>query len=239
MFVQEVPAQDWIDAWTAAGYEAADTAGPTFRVRSALLWRRGGPVVASEELRLPTSGYHGSYVAGAMLRLAHLDDVPIAALSVHASPRVVEQRYLDVWAEAVGDLPDPRAGAGRDAGRLWDSDLVLATLRSIDLERFEVLAAGDLNECRAWDDTHPGEWGREFFERVESACLVDCLHSRWGVERRTSFASGDAEYQLDHVLATERIDRLITSADVDEWSATEVSSGDRSDHAPVRFTLAI
>jgi hypothetical protein len=65
--------------------------------------------------------------------------------------------------------------------------LFLNALRELVSDEREVLAAGDLNETRGWDETHPGGWGRDFFANVASAGLTDVTFSRWRSERRTRF----------------------------------------------------
>ena len=102
---------------------------------------------------------------------------------------------------------------------------MLATLQAID---GPMLAAGDLNEARSWDDTHPGEpWGEEFFTRIAHAGIIDVLHSHWKVERPTRDG-----YQLDHVLASHDVaDRIPCPSVVSDAEHTP------ADHAPVRFEV--
>ncbi len=240
VFAQEVPDTAWLEAWELAGWSVSVVEGPQYRVRSALLWRGGG-VEDLGALDLPTAAYHGSYVAGRLLAIPGLER-EVAVLSVHASPSPVSDDDMTTWTSVSGPgaLPVPRdAQPGTDRGTLWDSDMVVATCRRLT-ETCEVLAVGDLNECLAWDDTHSGEWGARFHERVTAGGALELPFQRiWGGERRTYFARGRAPYQLDHALATPAVARLVRSAVVDDsWTEAAVERGDLSDHAPIRFSLA-
>ena len=75
-------------------------------------------------------------------------------MSVHASPNVVGDKWRALWAATEMPIPEPRSG--RD---LVDADLLLASVALVVREH-RVLAAGDWNEARAWDDTFPGDSGR-------------------------------------------------------------------------------
>lgn len=240
VFAQEVPDTEWLDAWELAGWSVSDVEGPRYRVRSVLLWR-GGTLEDLGPLDLPTADYHGSYVAGRLLGVPGLER-EVAVMSVHASPSPVSEEDKAVWITASGSrgLPVARdAQSGTDRGTLWDSDMVVASCRLL-AETYDVLAAGDLNECLAWDDTHSGEWGARFHERVTAGGALELpFHRIWGGERRTYFARGRAPYQLDHALATPAVARLVRSAEVDDsWTEDAVERGDLSDHAPIRFSLA-
>jgi hypothetical protein len=50
--------------------------------------------------------------------------------------------------------------------------MVVASSRLL-AESYDVLAAGDLNECLAWDDTHSGERGARFHERVTAEDVLE------------------------------------------------------------------
>jgi endonuclease/exonuclease/phosphatase family metal-dependent hydrolase len=105
-----------------------------------------------------------------------------------------------------------------------------------------VLAAGDLNEARAWDRLNPGDsWGTEMVEAIRRAGLVDVTWRLWGEERRTRFHPTHPPYQLDVVLTTPAVASLINTATVDPaWvDPTDVATRGLSDHAPVWFTLAV
>jgi hypothetical protein len=168
-------------------------------------------------------------------------ETPVACLSVHASPRPVVGRYLDQWRACGQNLPPPRNSGHPETGPWWDSDLVMATLKLVadagiaSQPRYEVLAAGDLNEAIAWDDNHAGSWGEDFFGAHGGAGLVaDCglvsvLHMLWGGAEKPTHGG----LQLDHVLATEPIGRRM-SARTPEDSA---QAGWASDHLPIRFSI--
>jgi hypothetical protein len=85
----------------------------------------------------------------------------------------------------------------RSAGELWDADFVLQSLANEVARGQSLLAAGDLNESRLWDLTHPGNWGADFFARVEEVGLVDVSRAKLAAELPTR-----GEYQIDYVLAT-------------------------------------
>lgn len=234
LFLQEVPLNhDWGATCEKAGFEIATGAGPTYQVRSLLLWR--GSTVNGEMITLPTAGYHGSYLAAARLNLPSLSRV--TAVSVHASPAVVGPEYQEHWLGPGRPMPKPRTAAS--TGELWDSDLVLATLAEI-ARSGPVLATGDFNECLAWDETHPGGWGREYFDRVDGAGLVSLTHRDGGVEQQTAFTHDGLEYQLDHVLATPDLACPIarTPQPDPSWTRDRVISGATSDHAPLWFEIA-
>ena len=102
-----------------------------------------------------------------------------------------------------------------------------------------MLAAGDLNEARKWDEVNPGHtWGAEFFDSVAARGLHDVTWGLWKEERRTRFHQAHPAYQLDFVLASPEVRDLVTHAAVDSgWSADTISQGDQSDHAPLWFTV--
>ena len=178
-----------------------------------------------------------SYVAGGTVELPGLGATTV--ISVHASPQPVTDADLARW---HGELPAPRTGGSgvRDAGKLFYSDLIVDVLRQMAAGG-PVLATGDLNEARAWDDHHVGHtWGAEFFALVEAAGLRDVTHGLWGEERPTRYHAEQQAYQLDFVLATEDVSRAIVHAEVDAaWLAPDVDLARVSDHAPVWFELAL
>jgi endonuclease/exonuclease/phosphatase family metal-dependent hydrolase len=233
VFLQEVPlVEEWAEISERAGFGIAIDPDSTYRVRSLLLWRRS--TVTAEPFPLPTAGYHGSYLAAARLDLPVVGDT--TAVSVHASPTVVEARYRHHWRQTGLPLPDPRPSAG--SGELWDSDFVLATLAEL-ARRGPVLAAGDFNECLAWDTTHQGAWGKEYFARVANAKLVSLTHRDNAPERQTAFTHDGLEYQLDHVLASPDVsDQIAQAPRVDaNWSRERAIAGELSDHAPLWFEV--
>ena len=232
VFAQETRGP-WLERWQEAGYHVV-TASPRYRPVSAVITRL--EVVGDRPASIPTQGYHGSYLVGLHVLLPG-DTAPLLAVSVHASPRVVDEHNLEIW-DSLAARPRPRvgAGAGAGAGRLFDADMVLATLAECALQG-SVLAAGDFNEARDWDDSHPGEWGRDFFERARKHRLQSPLFELWGEERTTRFNPRGRSYQLDHLLATREVAALVTEAWVDDrWDDAESRHG-RSDHAPVWFAL--
>lgn len=101
------------------------------------------------------------------------------------------------------------------------------------------MAAGDYNECLAWDDHHPGAWGKEYFDRIEESGLVSLTHRDDGREEQTAFTHEGLQYQLDHVLASPSAADLVAQAPrVDPyWSWERVLAGETSDHAPLWFEL--
>jgi endonuclease/exonuclease/phosphatase family metal-dependent hydrolase len=233
VFLQEVPlGKDWLGICEKAGFGVASYSDSTYRVRSFLLWRRN--TVTAEPFPLPTAGYHGSYLAAVQVNLPDVGET--IAVSVHASPAVVETQYREHWLQTGRPLPAPRPSAGPD--ELWDSDLVLATLAEL-ARQGPVLAAGDFNECLAWDDAHPGEWGKEYFARVSDSGLVSLTHRNDAVERQTSFTHDGLEYQLDHVLASPSVaDQIAQAPRVDSaWSRERVIAGETADHAPLWFEI--
>lgn len=233
VFLQEVPfSEDWALVCNDAGFGLSADPDSTYVVRSLLLWRKDA--VDGEQLTLPTAPYHGSYLAAAVLTLPRIGDT--VAVSVHASPAVVDAQHRERWLQMERPLPGPRPSAGPE--ELWDSDFVLATLAELARER-RVLAAGDFNECLAWDDSHPGEWGKEYFARVAESGLTSLTHRDDGVEVRSAFTHDGLEYQLDHVLASQGVgNRIDRPPYVDSsWSRERVLAGETSDHAPLWFEI--
>lgn len=221
LFLQECPDLNALRDQHYTVVETSPPEAPTFKCRSAVVARPGTEMKLTP-LALENAAYHGSYLAGAVVE--GILDVPIAAVSVHASPTRLTDESFDKWA---GPSPTPRAGGGPDAGRLFHADLVLATLRSLAASQ-PVLLCGDWNEARAWDDHNPGTWGKEFFELVVEAGLRDVLFERWGEERPTR-----GKYQIDHVFASPAVVDLVTAAEL----APELRGA--SDHTPVRFSISM
>ncbi len=148
VFAQEVPTDAWLRVWEDAGYTVTLGHDRGWRIRSALVT---GPGLAIEPLTpadLPNLRYHGNYVAAG--RCMDAQGEPVILASVHASPQpAAPDKYG--WR---GPLPSPRAGGGDPryaASTLWDSDLLLASLRDFASDGSAVVAAGDLNEARAFD----------------------------------------------------------------------------------------
>lgn len=63
-FVQEVPSREWLDCWTASGYDVALGPDRGWTVHSCLLSVRDVGVHPLDEAAHPELAYHGSYVAG-------------------------------------------------------------------------------------------------------------------------------------------------------------------------------
>jgi hypothetical protein len=152
LFLQEVPRDRWVAG--IDDYYAIFRWEPAYRPLSILGVRKSlglkPKLLPGREL----SDYHGSYLAAATIELAPVGRV--ALVSVHASPTRAEH-YLEK--DRYGGRPDGRPTGN---GALWDSDVVLETLRRIQRSH-PLIAAGDFNEARKWDDHYPGCWGAEYF----------------------------------------------------------------------------
>lgn len=176
-----------------------------------------------------------SYVAAARVGWPPLGSIIV--LSVHASPNVVTEEDLGAW---PAERPEARSGGVGvpRAGRLLYADLVIAALRELTADG-PVLAAGDLNEARGWDERHPGHtWGEEFFAAVADAGLVDVTWGLWGEERPTRIYAEDLGYQLDRVLASPDVARLVRRAQLDPyWMQPNSERSQLADHVPVWFEL--
>ena len=157
------------------------------------LSRSGKRVGSTRSAPGADAGYHGSFVAGATVTLPSVGSA--AVVSVHASPTPLTAADKERW---PARLPESRGA------ELWDSDFALATVQELALG-LQVIAAGDWNEARAWDKTHSGHWGEQFFKNVKEAKLMDCTYDRWsGKERPTHHV-----YQDDHLFATDEVDKFI------------------------------
>ena len=213
LFVQEVHDKDWLDAWRADAWHVVVGSGPVYKPRSAII--ANFPI---KSVSYSTSEYHGSYVAVARSEPGAADACFFA--SVHASPTPLNEGWLERW-DACGLLrPEPRTG-----GYLWDSDLVLESMRSLAAHT-PLIIAGDWNEARGWDVDHGGVWGAQFFERVALAGFVDCAHREWGVEKPTH-----GTYQLDHVFASKNVASQIN---VDPQLGEMIA-----DHASISFEISL
>jgi hypothetical protein len=122
----------------------------------------------------------GSYLAAAMIG-------DVLLVSVHASPTLPgsapHARLLAEYPAAVTPRPAGPPGT-RFKGELWASDLLLHALAALAADH-QVVAAGDWNEARGWDQHPPNAgdtWGADFFQRVADAGLVDCSYRDWGRE---------------------------------------------------------
>jgi len=211
--VQEVHDDDWLEAWRAKGWHVVVGSGPLYKPRSAII--ANFPI---ESFPYPTSDYHGSYVAVAQVKSGAADAWLIA--SVHASPTGLSADWVKRWVSCGLERPVPRTGLD-----LWDSDLVLASMRSL-AERGPLIVAGDWNEARNWDCDHAGSAGAEFFERVEAAGFVDCAFREWKAEKPTH-----GTYQLDHVFASKNV--------ADQVEVHSAPGEKISDHAPIAFEVLL
>jgi endonuclease/exonuclease/phosphatase family metal-dependent hydrolase len=120
---------------------------------------------------------------------------------------------------------------------LHDADALLATLR-YQAARGNVLAAGDFNEALGWDDTHEGNWGRDYFQGVSDAGLVSVLHSLAdGAETPSHRGEHGARFQLDHVVASPSVAAWISEPRQDPGWLAATEPDDWSDHAPIWFEL--
>jgi Endonuclease/Exonuclease/phosphatase family len=217
LFLQEVPPE--AAARLGRDYQVMTDDGPRpYPCRSVVAARRASGLKL-DDLPIESAPYHGSYVAGAVGTFPTLGRV--ALLSVHASPNEAKLRETALW-----ECEEPaRRNSG---GELWDSDYALATAWQLVRQQDHVLAAGDWNEARRWDDTHGGTWGKDFFRSVEDAGLVDCAFRDWEAERATH-----GEYQDDHVFATSSISDRIGDLDCCELAP----DGAGTDHLAIRFSV--
>ena len=242
LFLQEVPA-GFAEMWEPE-YTVVPGQGTQWGIRSALVTR----LDVLDQEPVPSAGYHGSYLAACRLRLVD-GGPPIRLVSFHASPRPVEPRYTDHWPDGDGFAdPTPRDGGGWPATTLFDSDYVIATLVALAGAGEPLLAAGDLNECEAWDEDHaPQRWWPPLHQTLTTAGLALPLRAtfpqdpelpgRRGSEQQTHFGS-EHDYQLDHVIATADLAAAVNHAHVEPvWNRADVEAGNLSDHAPVWFSL--
>ncbi len=224
MFAQEIPGAEWIAEWRADGFTVVTEEEQPFAVRSAVIARAG---LMIEPLRLPSADYHGSYVAAASLTV---DGPPITLVSMHASPSRLTSDHV---ASALAVIRSRR----QRNGEWWDADFVLGTLADLVADGHRVIAAGDLNECLAWDQTHDGSWGQQFFENVEHAGLGSATLAAWQRHERSTYLGSDAGYQLDHVLVTPGQSGWLRDVQLHSWSSEDVRSGDSPDHAWIEFLI--
>jgi endonuclease/exonuclease/phosphatase family metal-dependent hydrolase len=216
VFAQEVPDEDWLRKWTDFAV-VRHTAGETYRTKSVLLVRSG--VVPHEtQPALKTAAYHGSYVATLVTDLPGIG--PTRLMSVHASPKRVSADWQQQWIACGVDLP-----TGRTCGR-WDADLLLETVRIAASDVGGVIAAGDWNEAREWDSTHPNDGGVEFFNNVKPEELVDvcCPGDKDGAPTR-------GDLRIDHVFASPSVSEVI--------EVTGLCADRPADHHPVEFTIGV
>lgn len=223
VFAQEIPGDEWLHAWKR-NYEIVTVERPRYRVRSALLVSRS---LRCDLYPLPTVRYHDSYVAAASIVLPGIG--PLVALSVHASPAVITDRY---WTDWKASNLEPPIGRGTDVP--WDSDALLATVRWV-ASTGPVLVAGDWNEARDWDDTRPhSATGTEFFTRAEQEDLLrDVTYRAWKKEVPTHRIGNKDSLQLDHIFVTPGIAKHLH---VDS-PAQALGPWGASDHRSISFTI--
>lgn len=220
-FLQETPAEA-TDALTALGWTVHGWGDArTYRCRS-LVAVRGELAEGSEPLELDTAGYHGSYLAAARLVVPAVGEV--VAVSYHASP----SKYV-VTDQYPGDLPGARDVGGRRP-ELWDADLVVETLARVAGSGHQVLAAGDLNESRRYDEDHGEPWAHLLFATALRQGLHAATFGEWGGETPTR-----GRYQIDHVLATQRMAARLSAFEVADPDGAVAAPF--SDHQPVTFEL--
>lgn len=216
VFAQEIPGDDWLDAWPS--YRIFQTTDPQYRARSAVLVRK--ETVDATDYPLGTAEYHGSYVGSALVNHPTIGELVL--MSVHASPSRVSEEWATTWHRVGGELPESYRG------ELWDSDLVVESIgRVADVQK--VIAAGDLNEARNWDLTHPGDSGAAFFGRLAERGLVDTCCEDGSDAAATHGDPDHGGLRLDHVMTS----RLLS----DRVVVTGVGSEAPADHRPVEFTI--
>lgn len=226
VLAQEIPAIGWIESWRSAGYAVITEEQTPYAVRSAVISRH---TVTPVSLR--SAAYHGSYLAAASVEL---DCGPVTLVSVHASPSPLTAEHI---ASGTALIRGAQQRIGGRTGQWWDADFVLGTLADLVSDGHHVLAAGDYNECRRWDETHPGTtWGQQYFENVRQAGLTSVTSAHWTRERQTYLGS-DAGYQLDHVLASADVAPLIDDVTLQSWEPNDVESGTSPDHAWIGFSI--
>lgn len=250
-FIQEVPSNGWLDRWCEQGYRPIFGHPRGWTVRSAILTlldeRTCVPLTADD---IPELRYHGEYVAAARLTgRSHGQDVTL--FSVHASPAPTSDEYLAHHPDSARIRPRSGGADRRYAGKRLDSDVVLDTVSRYGPN---VLACGDLNEARGWDDVpgHEGHtWGEEYFGRrdttgqmidgaVQSARLIDVPLAEDAHEVVTRRAPGHPPLQLDHLLAGPEVAARITSVSVHAaWASEAPIPAGLADHAPIRFALNV
>lgn len=224
VFAQEVPNDEWLGIWEEQGYRVVPCEGTSYRTRSALIVCSTIDA-ADADWGLPTSGYHGSYVAAA--RLHHPSGRPVVLMSVHASPNPVSEDWESLWRNTGHSLPPEYRG------RLWDSDLVVESVRLVAESAGDVpvIAAGDWNEARAWDERHPEDdgSGAKFFKQLGVRGLIDACCPN-GADADPTHGSDGRALRLDHIVTTKNIPFAvdIEPPTGEAWPA---------DHRPVEFTI--
>jgi hypothetical protein len=250
-FIQEIPSEGWLQQWREAGYRVIVGVERGWKVRSAILTTLPDDAcIALGEGDLPELRYHGEYVAAARLK-GWSPQGDLTLLSVHAQPAATTHEYLRHYPDS--DAVHRRDGGNdpRWRGQLFDADVVIETIsRAGPL----VLACGDLNEARGWDDVpgHEGHtWGTELFGSSSGTSpathgvlhekgLVDIPLTVTGEEAVTRRAPGHPSLQLDHIVAPRELAQHVRDGSLDKaWTepVLGVQTG-LADHAPIWFTLS-
>ena len=237
IFAQEV-FTGWLDLFSPRQWVVTLGTDQGWQVRSAVVTSRALAVTRVDDRTVSNLHYHGNYMAVARWERPGQQDIILA--SVHASPNEADPEKYE-WR---GPLPEPRHG-GRDeryvGSRLWDSDLLLATLRDLhSTTGLPVLAGGDLNESLLYDfDTSGrqlGTWGKEYFELAHRYGLIPWLHKAWADGNGHSERPTRGLYQLDHLLTTADAAELLGTEPlphVDQEWKDRAALDSLSDHAPV------
>lgn len=248
-FIQEIPSQAWLEAWTTHGYRAILGHSRGWAVRSAIL-----TLLDSDQCTqltptgMPELTYHGEYVAAARLA-GWAPGRDLTVLSVHASPNPTTEQYLADYPNRERIRRRDGGADPRHRGQLFDSDVVLETIARSGPA---VLACGDLNEARGWDELpqHAGQtWGADFFGTpdpggalaggsIQTLGLLDIALSDDGSEVITRRSPGHPSLQLDHIITTPALRDQIRNIAVDpDWTAQTPRAVGLADHAPIRFRL--
>lgn len=225
IFAQEVT-DEFTQALADSGYTVVTDPSRHWRVRSAIAGAPGVDLEAVSEADFPTLTYHGSYVAAGAWRNSPVG--PMNVVSVHASPN-----YADpVTYSWPGELPAPRSGGGDPRyvpERLWDSDLVLATLGLMAQSGRPLIAAGDFNESLVDDVDEQGQsrgtWGSEYFARATDLGLLNPQTARGDTEMPTR-----GGLQLDHFLFSESLAGAIKAPCDLSLDSAWSPAADLSDH---------
>jgi hypothetical protein len=246
-FIQEVPSEDWLDVWRRHGYAVALGHVRGWRVRSAILVRlQPSEWTSLTTQEVPELAYHGEYVVAVRLFGWGPGGADLALLSVHAQPSPTTKEYLDSYPRAESVTRRDGGADARYKKQLFDADVVLETIAR---QAPNVLACGDLNEARGWDDVHSGHtWGEEFFGRMEEGVLVSGVVqakqlvevplSDSGEEVVTRRAPGHPPLQLDHILTSGSVAPRISDVRVDHaWTQKRNAADGLADHAPIWFRI--
>lgn len=223
VFAQEMP-HSLSGSARYGNFAVFESRGRQYLPRSAVFVRAD---INAKRYDFPTDEYHGSFVAAA--EVDHPSAGRLVLMSVHASPNPASADWLTRWKKCGVD----RSLHDRSCG-VWDSDLVLESVRHVNQESGVggLIAAGDWNEARHWDDggRHRVKGGREFFRNVNEVGLVDrcCPDGAHETEARDGLTTSHGLH-LDHVFTSQSLgDRVVV---------TGLGSSAPADHRPVEFTI--